>query len=150
MPVLIQNASRLFASKTTTMSATSHKRLEEIPQKYINPLAPKEEGEGPRINGKDWKIKKDAFRVKSLGVRSLNTWELREEKKLQQEQFKRRIKELKQEKQAEKDEKVQAIKKRREAIAEKERYQKLAQKMHQKKVARLRKKEKRNKLLRER
>lgn len=132
------------------MSSTSQKLLLEIPEKYINPLAKKDEGEGSRTNGKDWKIKKDAFRVKSSGVRKLNTWKLREEKKLQEAQVKQRIKELKQEKQDEKDQKVQEIKKRREAIAEKERYEKIAQKMHAKKVERLRKKEKRNKLLRER
>lgn len=132
------------------MSAFSEKQFKDIPKKYIDPLVEKDEGEGPRINGKDWKIKKDAFRLKSTGVRKMNTWKLREEKKLQDEQFKQRIKDLKQEKADEKNRKIEEIKKRREAIEEKERYQKIALKMHAKKVERLRKKEKRNKLLRER
>ncbi|GEQ66428.1 hypothetical protein JCM33374_g91 [Metschnikowia sp. JCM 33374] len=132
------------------MSATSEKEFKDIPKKYIDPLVEKDEGEGSRVNGKDWKIKKDAFRLKSAGVRKINTWKLREEKKLQNDQFKQRINSLKQEKADEKNKKIEIIKQRREAIAEKERYEKIAQKMHAKKVDRLRKKEKRNKLLRER
>ena len=50
------------------MSSSSNLQYEEIPKKYIDPLAPKDKGEGSRVNGKDWKIKKDAFRVKTLGV----------------------------------------------------------------------------------
>ena len=132
------------------MSATAEKEYKDIPKKYIDPLAEKDIGEGPRVNGKDWKIKKDAFRVKSLGVRKLSTWKLREEKKLQEEQYKQRLKELKQEKEDERNRRIEAIKKRREAREEKERYEKIAEKMHAKKVERLRRKEKRNKLLRER
>ena len=44
------------------MSSSSNLQYEEIPKKYIDPLAPKDKGEGSRVNGKDWKIKKDAFR----------------------------------------------------------------------------------------
>lgn len=139
-----------YNSSHNIMSATSEKKFEDIPKKYIDPLAEKEIGEGSRVNGKDWKIKKDAFRLKSLGVRKLNTWKLREEKKLQQDQIKQRIKDLKQEKSDEKNRRIQEIKKRREAREEKERYEKIALKMHAKKVERLRKKEKRNKLLKER
>lgn len=43
--------------------------------------------------------------------------------------------------------KVQAIKDKRAAKAEKERYQKLAEKMHRKRVERLKRREKRNKML---
>lgn len=132
------------------MSATSEKRFEEIPKKYIDPLAEKGKEEGDRVNGKDWKIKKDAFRLKSAGVRKLNTWKLREEKALQESQFKQRIKDLKQEKSDEKNRKIEEIKKRREAIEEKKRYEQIALKMHAKKVERMRKKEKRNKMLKER
>ncbi|OBA24540.1 hypothetical protein METBIDRAFT_36805 [Metschnikowia bicuspidata var. bicuspidata NRRL YB-4993] len=132
------------------MSATSEKQFKDIPKRYIDPLVKKDEGEGTRVNGKDWKIKKDAFRLKSAGVRKMNTWKLREEKKLQNEQFKLRINSLKQEKADEKNKKIEQVKQRRQAIEEKERYERIAQKMHAKKVDRLRKKEKRNKLLRER
>lgn len=132
------------------MSATADKKFEDIPKKYIDPLAEKDIGEGSRVNGKEWKIKKDAFRVKTIGVKKLNTWKLREQKKLEQDQFKQRLNDLKQEKSDEKNRKLDEIKKRREAREEKERYEKIAQKMHAKKVDRMRKKEKRNKLLRER
>lgn len=134
----------------TAMSATADKNFKDIPKKYIDPLAEKDAGEGPRVNGKDWKIKKDAFRVKTIGVKKLNTWKLREQKKLQEEQFKQRLKDLKQEKEDEKNRKINELKRRRELREEKERYEKIAQKMHAKKVERMRKKEKRNKLLRER
>jgi rRNA-processing protein CGR1 len=42
---------------------------------------------------------------------------------------------------------IQAIKDKRAAKEERERYEKLAEKMHQKRVDRLKRKEKRNKLL---
>lgn len=132
------------------MSATADKKFEDIPKKYINPLTEKDVAEGPRVNGKEWKIKKDAFRVKTIGVKKLNTWKLREQKKLQQDQFKQRLNDLKQEKDDEKNRKINELKRRRELREEKERYEKIAQKMHAKKVERMRKKEKRNKLLRER
>lgn len=132
------------------MSATADKDFKDIPKKYINPLAEKEITEGPRVNGKNFKIKKDAFRVRSLGVKKLNTWQLREKKKLEEEQYKARIKDLKQEKEDEKNLRVAEIKRRREVKEEKERYERMAEKMHAKKVERMRKKEKRNKALRER
>lgn len=134
----------------TGISATSEKEIKDIPTRYIDPLAEKDVGEGSRVNGKDWKMKKEAFRVKSLGVKKINTWKLREEKKLQEQQFKQRMNDLKQEKSDERSRRIEAIKKKREAIEEKERFEKIAAKMHAKKVERLRKKEKRNKLLRER
>lgn len=132
------------------MSATSEKRFDDIPKKFINPLTEKEKGEGIRVSGKEWKIKKDAFRLKSAGVRKLNTWTLREQKKLVEDQYKQRIKELKDEKNDEKTKKLEELKKRREALEEKKRYEQIALKMHAKKVERLRKKEKRNKMLKER
>ncbi|KAL7664103.1 rRNA-processing protein CGR1 [[Candida] zeylanoides] len=132
------------------MSATATKEYKDIPKKYINPLEPKEVGEGTRVNGKDWKIKKDAFRVKTLGVNKISTWELREQKRLQDKQFKARIHDLKQEKSDTKQAHLAELKSRREAKEEKERYQKMAEKMHAKKVERMRKREKRNKLLKER
>lgn len=132
------------------MSATSDKAFEEIPKKYINPLIEKDKSEGRRVSGKEWKVAKDAYRVKSVGVRMLNTWKLREEKKLLEQQLKQRLKDLKEEKAEEQARRLEAIKKRREAIEEKKRYEQIAVKMHAKKVERLRKKEKRNKMLRER
>lgn len=131
------------------MSATADKKFEDIPEKFINPLAEKDIGEGSRVNGKNFKIKKDAFRIKALGFKK-PSFEARQKKKLQEEQYKHKLKDLKQEKQDEKDKKISEIKKRREAKEEKERFERIAVKMHAKKVERMRKKEKRNKLLRER
>ena len=34
------------------MSSSSNLQYEEIPKKYIDPLAPKDKGEGSRVNGK--------------------------------------------------------------------------------------------------
>ena len=55
--------------------------------------------------------------------------------------------EMKEEKAAERDRRVQAIKDRRKAKEEKERYEKMAEKMHRKVVERRKRREKRNKLL---
>lgn len=55
--------------------------------------------------------------------------------------------EMKDEKAAERDRRVQAIKDRRKAKEEKERFEKMAEKMHAKVVERRRRREKRNKLL---
>lgn len=132
------------------MSATADKPLKEIPKKYINPLAEKDLGEGSRVNGKDYKIKKDAFRVRTIGVKKPNSFQLREQKRLQEEQYKARLKDLKQEKEDERTSKIAERKKRLEMAAEKERYEMMAERMHKKKVDRMRKKEKRNKMLRER
>lgn len=132
------------------MSATATKEFEDIPKKYINPLEPKDIGEGRRVNGKEWKIKKDAFRVKTLGVNKLSSWELREKKRQEDKNFKARVGELKQEKEDAKQNKITELKKRREIKEEKERYARISEKMHKKKVERMRKREKRNKLLKER
>ncbi|KAK6457616.1 nucleolar coiled coil protein [Scheffersomyces xylosifermentans] len=132
------------------MSSSANLEYKDIPKRYIDPLAPKEKGEGARVNGKDWKIKKDAFRVKTLGVAKGKKLKDREAKRLQEEQFKARLKELKEEKESVRQERIAESKRRREIKEEKERYEKMAQKMHAKKVERMRKKEKRNKLLKER
>ncbi|GAM90502.1 hypothetical protein ANO11243_085460 [Dothideomycetidae sp. 11243] len=56
-------------------------------------------------------------------------------------------KELKEEKDAERQRRIQAIKDRRQAKEERERYEKMAEKMHRKRVERLKRREKRNKML---
>lgn len=98
--------------------------------------------------GKDWKVKKGAFRVRSLGVKS--SWAKKQESRLKDQQIKARIRELKEEKEQEKKNRLKLIKERQEAKEEKERYERLAAKMHAKKVERMRKREKRNKLLKDR
>lgn len=103
--------------------------------------------QGDRVSKKSWKVEKDAFRVKSLGVKS--TWAKKQEQRLKDQQVKAKLKELKDEKEAEKTQRIQALKERREKKEEKERFERMAEKMHAKKVERMRKKEKRNKLLKE-
>lgn len=118
----------------------------ETPVQETTPVA-KSVSQGTRVNGKNWKVSKDAFRVKSLCVK--NTWDRKKEQKLKDEQFKAKIKELKEEKENERKQKIQAIQDRRAKKEEKERYERLAAKMNAKKIERMRKKEKRNKLLKE-
>lgn len=132
------------------MSTFTGKDYTEIPKKYLDPSLPKEKDEGSRVNGKDWKIHKDAFRMKALGVNKGTSFAKRNAKRLEEEQYKARINELKNEKEEARQSRINDLKRRREIKAEKERYEKLATKFHQKKVDRLRKKEKRNKLLKER
>ena len=121
-----------------------------VDKKYTDPTAPREATEGSRVNGKDWKIKKDAFRLGPASTNKLKGWEKRRQQDLEEKQYKARLQSLTQEKEDERRAHIEKIKSRREAKAEKERYQALAQKMHARKVDRLRKREKRNKKLKER
>ncbi|QPG72896.1 hypothetical protein FOA43_000199 [Brettanomyces nanus] len=105
-------------------------------------------GRGARVSGKWWKKEKKVFRIRSLGVHS--SWKDREEQKLKDGQFKAKLKELKEEKEGERKAKIDRIKERREKQEEKERYERLATKMHRKKLERLKRREKRNKMLSER
>lgn len=107
---------------------------------------------GASVSGRTWKSDKDAFRVKSWVVKNkkLSSWELKKQQRLEDQHFKQKVKALKQEKKDLKDATVQALKERRAKKEEKERYERLATKMHAKKVERLRRREKRNKALKER
>ncbi|AET37653.1 Cgr1p Ecym_1425 [Eremothecium cymbalariae DBVPG len=107
---------------------------------------------GTIVSGRTWKVNKGAFRVTSKVIKNkkLTSWELKQQKMLEDKQFKNKLKDLKQEKQEERDSRINALKERREKKEEKERYEKLAAKMHAKKVERLRRREKRNKALKER
>ncbi|KAG0669520.1 rRNA-processing protein cgr1 [Maudiozyma exigua] len=107
---------------------------------------------GANVSGRSWKVSKQPMRPKSSVVKNkkLTSWELKEQKRLEDKQFKERVKALKDEKIAEKQKRAQALKERREKKEEEERYEKLAAKMHAKKVDRMRRREKRNKMLKER
>lgn len=107
---------------------------------------------GASVSGRTWKNSKDQFRVKSRVIKNkkLSSWELKKQKRLEDKQFKERMKSLKDEKEGERQRKIQAIKERREKKAESDRYEMLAAKMHAKKVERMRRREKRNKALKER
>ncbi|ANZ73879.1 BA75_01810T0 [Komagataella pastoris] len=127
------------------MSDSSSTSKKEI---YNNPIAPKDKGRGTRVNGKDWKLQKDAMRVRSLGGNL--TWEQKKQKRLEEQAIKAKIRELKEEKEGIRKSRIEETKRRQSLKEEKERYERMAQVMHRRKVERLKRKEKRNKLLKER
>ncbi|KAI5291196.1 hypothetical protein KEM54_005933 [Ascosphaera aggregata] len=98
---------------------------------------------GHRVNGKNWKETKKAFRPTS----GLTPYEKRLQQRKDLEAIKEKEREMKEEKEAERQRRIQAIKDRRAAKEEKLRYQVMADKMHKKRVERRKRKEKRNKLL---
>ncbi|KAK3310181.1 rRNA-processing protein CGR1 [Chaetomium strumarium] len=98
---------------------------------------------GMRKNGKQWHAPKKAFRPGS----GLTSYEKRAKARVEQAATKAKEREMKEEKEAERKRRIQALKEKREAKAEKERYEQLAAKMHKKRLDRLKRKEKRNKLL---
>lgn len=98
---------------------------------------------GMRKNGKNWHQPKKPFRPNAGQTSYAKRLELRKH----QEAIKEQERELKEEKEAERKALIQKIKDRRAAKEEKERYEKMAEKMHRKRVERLKRKEKRNKLL---
>lgn len=102
------------------------------------------------MNGKDWKIKKDAFRVRTLGVAKRELYKKREQERLFEKQYKARLAELKDEKNSDKKKRIDNIKRRHELKEEKERYARIAAKMSKKRAERLKRKEKRNRMIKER
>ncbi|KAI9927319.1 hypothetical protein ASPWEDRAFT_55532 [Aspergillus wentii DTO 134E9] len=98
---------------------------------------------GMRKNGKNWHDSKKPFRPTS----GMTSYAKRLETRKHQDAVKEHEKELKEEKEAEKQAQIQKMKERRAAKEEKERYEKMAEKMHRKRVERLKRREKRNKLL---
>lgn len=106
-------------------------------------VAPSQQAQGLRKNGKNWHASKKAFRPTA----GLTSFEKRRESDRQKQATKAHEQEMKDEKEAERNSRIQAIKDRRKAKEERERYEKMAEKMHQKRVERKKKREKRNKLL---
>ncbi|RVX72503.1 rRNA-processing protein cgrA [Exophiala mesophila] len=102
-----------------------------------------EKARGMRVNGKNWHAPKKAFRPNAGQV----SYAKRKEQDKIKQVTKARELEMKQEKEQERDRRIQAIKDRRKAKEEKERYDKMAEKMHRKLVERRKRREKRNKLL---
>ncbi|KAL3470074.1 rRNA-processing protein cgrA [Aspergillus californicus] len=96
-----------------------------------------------RKNGKNWHNNKKPFRPNG----GLTSYEKRLEMRKQHTAVKEFEKELRDEKEAERQAHIQKIKDRRTAKEEKERYEKMAEKMHRKRVERVKKREKRNKML---
>ncbi|KAJ5329018.1 hypothetical protein N7541_000852 [Penicillium brevicompactum] len=98
---------------------------------------------GSRKNGKNWHGTKKAFRPNA----GLTSYAKRQEVRKQADAVKELEREMKAEHEAERKAHIQRIKDRREAKEEKLRYEKMAEKMHHKRVERLKRREKRNKLL---
>ncbi|KAK4545716.1 hypothetical protein LTR36_002670 [Oleoguttula mirabilis] len=98
---------------------------------------------GMRKNGKQWHDTKKAFRPTA----GQTSYEKRAAKQSKEAEVKKLETEMKADKEAERQRKVQAIKDKRAAKEEKERYAKMAEKMHAKRVERLKRREKRNKVL---
>ncbi|GMG36429.1 unnamed protein product [Ambrosiozyma monospora] len=133
-----------MSSATGDSTSKTPQLTDEIKEQFLK----KDASKGSRVSGKEWKIQKKAFRVKALGVKS--SWEKRQLQREKDKQTNAKLKEMKDERERERKEKIQAIKERREKIAEKERYEKLATIMKAKKLDRLKRREKRNKMLKER
>ncbi|KAH3901750.1 Cgr1p SCDLUD_001524 [Saccharomycodes ludwigii] len=103
-------------------------------------------------SGRTWKVSKKPLNPHSQVVKNkkLTSWELKKQQRSEDQQFKTKLKELKDEKENARITKIESLKHRRQIKEEKERYEMLAAKMHAKKVERLRRREKRNKALKER
>ncbi|KPM37694.1 hypothetical protein AK830_g8870 [Neonectria ditissima] len=102
-----------------------------------------EKPQGMRKNGKQWHLPRKAFRPTA----GLKSYERRTQERALILQMKAKEKEMKEEKEAERKQRIQVIKDKRARKEERERYEKMAETMHKKRVERLKRKEKRNKLI---
>ncbi|KAH6692324.1 rRNA-processing protein CGR1 [Plectosphaerella plurivora] len=98
---------------------------------------------GMRVNGKQWHAPKKAFRPTS----GLTSYEKRAKDRVAMSAMKAKEKEMKDEKEAARQHRIQTLRDKRAKKEEAERYEKMAEKMHRKRVDRLKRKEKRNKVL---
>ncbi|KAK5174396.1 rRNA-processing protein cgr1 [Saxophila tyrrhenica] len=98
---------------------------------------------GLRKNGKQWHQSRKAFRPTA----GQSSYAKRVEKQAQEAEVKKLEDEMKAEKEDERQRRIQAIKDKRAAKEEKERFAKMEEKMHRKRVERLKRREKRNKVL---
>ncbi|KAF9699488.1 hypothetical protein EKO04_002594 [Ascochyta lentis] len=98
---------------------------------------------GMRKNGKQWRDSKSAFRPRA----NQTSFEKRTAERKALAAVKAKEKELKDEKAAAKQQQVDRIREKRAAKEEKERFQKMEEKMHKKRVERLKRREKRNAML---
>ncbi|KAG0647948.1 rRNA-processing cgrA [Hyphodiscus hymeniophilus] len=99
--------------------------------------------QGMRKNGKQWHEPKSAFRPKAGNT----SYEKRQVERVAISAMKAKEKDMKDEKEAHRQRRIQAIKDKRAVKEERARYEKLAETMHRKRVERLKRKEKRNKML---
>ncbi|KAK9461493.1 uncharacterized protein V1516DRAFT_676123 [Lipomyces oligophaga] len=104
---------------------------------------------GLRKNGKSWKDSKQPKRVRSLGI-AKTSWKAREKDRQDLENVKQQQQLLLAEKASTREQKVKQILQARKDKLDRERYAKLELTMNRKRIERLKRKEKRNKLLKER
>ncbi|KAH6638362.1 rRNA-processing protein CGR1 [Boeremia exigua] len=98
---------------------------------------------GMKKNGKQWHDNKRAFRPRA----NQTSWDKRTADRKALAAVKSKEKELKDEKAATKQAQVDRIREKRAAKEERERFQKMEEKMHKKRVERLKRREKRNAML---
>lgn len=125
---------------------------EKVIAKAVEEKLEETKAKGLNVSGRPWKAEKEPFNPRGRVVKNktLTSWEMKKQKRLEDLQFKARVKELKQEKEDLRQARINSLRERREKKEEKDRYERLAVKMHAKKVERLRRREKRNKALKER
>lgn len=98
---------------------------------------------GLRKNGKQWHTPKTAFRPNA----GQSSYAKRVAKQADEAEIKKLEGEMKAEKEEVRQRRIQGIKDKRAAKEEKERFAKMEEKMHRKRVERLKRREKRNKML---
>jgi rRNA-processing protein CGR1 len=107
------------------------------------PSAKISQATGLRKNGKQWHETRKAFRPTA----GQTSYTKRVAKQAQETEVKKVEGEMKAEKEEERQRRIQAIKDKRAAKEERERFAKMEEKMHRKRVERLKRREKRNKML---
>ncbi|ODV59980.1 Cgr1p ASCRUDRAFT_109007 [Ascoidea rubescens DSM 1968] len=109
--------------------------------------------QGPRVSGKEWKLKKDPFRINKPDTTTKNvnsSFQKRLNQRNLKKQYDLKLKELKDESKLKKDLVIQKKKEKNLRLMEIERASKLSKKLNEKRLKRLQKKQKRNKLLNDR
>ncbi|KAH8674543.1 hypothetical protein BGZ60DRAFT_404236 [Tricladium varicosporioides] len=115
----------------------------EVATLVVAPKVDAPKAQGMRKNGKQWHEPRTAFRPKAGN----SSYEKRQAERKTMATVKAKEKEMKEEKEAERQRRITIIKEKRAAKEEKSRYEKLAETMHKKRVERLKRKEKRNKMI---
>ncbi|ORY76688.1 Cgr1 family-domain-containing protein [Protomyces lactucae-debilis] len=103
-----------------------------------------------RVSGKQWKLPKTATTRSQLPSSRRTPYALRQQESQRQKEVKIKESELRAEAKQELENRKRAIQEKREKREEKERFERLKEKMHKKTVDRIKKREKRNKLLKDR
>ncbi|KAH9873477.1 hypothetical protein IAQ61_004100 [Plenodomus lingam] len=145
-PNLFSFGSQARGRETPTASRRDQRAPSNMSESAITEASPAQETapvKGMKKNGKQWHGNKSAFRPRT----NQTSWEKRTAERAALAAVKAKEKELKEEKESERQRRVDAIKTKRAAKAERERFALMEEKMHKKRVDRLKRREKRNKML---